>query len=183
MHDILIWYGLIWVMSLVCLPLTFAIFRRLPDRGYAFSKPVGLLFVTLVAWWIGNLKLLPFTAADCWTAIVLLGLLSTGLLLFNRSLTTEIVRWFGQRQNRNYVVIAEIIFILCAAFIINLRSFFPQLNQSEKFFDYGFINAIAASPDLPPPDPWFNGQPMNYYYGGQLLMAVITKLSGTEAST
>ena len=170
-------------MGLVTLPLTFAIFRRLPDRGYAFAKPVGLLVISLVAWWIGNLKWLPFTGLTCWVALVGVGLASNAALLFNRRLGREMAEWFSRRKNWNLVIAAELVFLLGYAFIINMRSFFPALNQSEKFFDYAFINVIAASPDLPPPDPWFAGQPMNYYYGGQLLMGVMSKMTGTEVST
>ncbi len=183
MIEVFSWYGIIWALGLLTLPLTFLIFGRLPDRGYAFSKPVGLLVVSLLAWWIGNLKLLPFTQTTCWLAVIAVGLVSNLVLLTNRRLGQDMVGWFGKRHNWNYVIAAELVFFLAYAFIINMRSFFPQLNQSEKFFDYGFINAIAASPELPPPDPWFGGLPMNYYYGGQLLMGVFSKLSGTEVST
>ncbi len=182
MIDVLIWYGIAWLLGLLALPVCFLVFPRLPDRGYSFSKPVGLLLVGLLAWWVGNLGL-PFVPLSCWLVVVALGLIGNLLLLFNRRLSDEMRDWFSQRHNLKLILTAELVFLTAFVFIINMRSFFPQLNQSEKFFDLAFINAIASSPSLPAPDPWFGGQPMNYYYGGQFLMGLLCKLSGTEVPT
>ncbi|HEX2915036.1 MAG TPA: DUF2298 domain-containing protein [Chloroflexia bacterium] len=183
MIETLSWYGIITLLGLLVLPLSFAIFRRLPDRGYTFSKPLGLLVVGIAAWWVGNLKLLPFVGSTIWLVVALVGLACYGLLLANRRLREEMLAWFRQPHNLWLIVAGELLFLAAFAFMVNFRSFLPDLNQSEKFFDLAFIQAIATSPTLPPPDPWYGGVPMNYYYGGQLLMAIICKLSGVEAST
>jgi YYY domain-containing protein len=177
MAEFFLWYGLIWLIGLVGLPFSFALFSRLPDRGYAFSRPLGLLLITIVIWWVGNLKLLPFNANTCWIMLDVVALLSVPVWWLKRR---EIAEWFGQWRNLRLVLGAELFFFAGYAFIVNFRSFLPALNQSEKFFDYGFINAIYSSTTLPPPDPWFMGAPMNYYYGGQLYMATFCKLSGTD---
>jgi YYY domain-containing protein len=182
MADILIWYGLILLIGVVALPYSFWIFRRLPDKGYGLSKPLGLLLVGLLAWWIGSLKLLPFDGLTCWIALLVLGVAGNVLLFASPRLSGEIFDWFRQKRNWLVVLGAEFVFASAAAFMINSRSFFPELDKSEKFFDLAFIQAIAVSPTLPAPDPWFYGQPMNYYYGGQLLMAVLVKMTGLEAS-
>ena len=41
-----------------------------------------------------------------------------------------------------------------------------------------FINSILQGKFLPPTDMWFAGEPINYYYFGHLISAVLTKLSG-----
>ncbi|NWJ97097.1 MAG: hypothetical protein HXX20_15035 [Chloroflexi bacterium] len=180
MTEFFLWYGIIWLIGLIGLPFSFTLFSRLPDRGYAFSRPLGLWLITMVAWWIGNLKLLPFIGSTCWLVLGLVALVSLGLGVFKRR---ELRQWFTNWANLRLVIVGELFFLAGYAFIVNFCSFLPSLNRSEKFFDYGFINAIAISPTLPPPDPWFGGVPMNYYYGGQLYMAVLCKLSGLEPST
>lgn len=124
MSDILIWYAIICLMGWLALPFTFTIFRHLPDRGYAFSKPIGLLTVSLLIWWVCNLQLVPFNSSMCWLAVLVLGLLSDILLLIGRRrLCHEMLQWFGQSHNWKVVVTAELIFLAGFAFIINLRSF------------------------------------------------------------
>ena len=48
------WLGVVEVMGLLALPLTLALFRGLPDRGYLFAKTLGILVVGLVAWLLGE---------------------------------------------------------------------------------------------------------------------------------
>ena len=50
----------------------------------------------------------------------------------------------------------------------------------EKFMDYGFVNSILRSGDVPPKDMWFAGESINYYYYGQYVSAFITRLSGIK---
>ena len=183
MIEVLSWYILIMLLGWLALPISFVIFGRLPDRGYSFSKPLGLLLGGLLAWWIGNLKIIGFQWYTCWVAVGLLELLSFLLLWFKPDLRKAMRDWFGRASNLRLALGSELVFLLAFAFIINARSFMPALNQSEKFFDLAFIQAIATSPTLPAPDPWFGGQPMNYYYGGQFLLAFLVKLSGIPAAT
>lgn len=183
MIDAISWYILIMLLGWLALPVSFVVFGRLPDRGYSFSKPLGLLLSGLIAWWIGNLRIIEFQWYTGWLAVILLGFISLGLVGFKPALRAGIRNWFRQADNLRLVAGSELLFLLAFAFIINLRSFFPALNQSEKFFDLAFIQAIATSPTLPPPDPWYGGQPMNYYYGGQFLMAFMVKLSAVPAPT
>lgn len=183
MFDVIIWYGIACLLGFLALPLCFTVFHRLPDRGYAFSKPLGLLLTGLLIWWVGNLKLAPLVQWSCWLMVIALAVIGNLLLFFNRPLSYDIRDWFSRKPNLKLVLTAELVFLAAFAFITNLRSFFPDLDQSEKFFNLAFINSIAASPTLPAPDPWFGGQPMNYYYGGHFLIGVLSKLSGTLPST
>ena len=44
MSEAIRWWLILQLVGIVLLPLCFALFRRLPDRGYSLSKPFGLLF-------------------------------------------------------------------------------------------------------------------------------------------
>lgn len=75
----------------------------------------------------------------------------------------------------------EILFLglmLAAFYIISFR---PEAYGTEKFMDYGFLTAMQRSTKLPFEDPWFAGESVNYYYGGQYLTAFLMKMSGISA--
>ena len=75
-------------------------------------------------------------------------------------------------------ILEELLFITGFFFWTFVRAHQSDLNGLEKFMDYGFINSILNSKFLPPVDMWFAGKPINYYWFGHFVTAVITKLSG-----
>ncbi len=182
MEQSIFWYGLIFLVGLAGFPFSFFLFSRLPDRGYTFSRPFGLLLVSLAAWWIGNLNLLSFDQFTCWLSLGLVALVGYfGLLTGPRR--AVFLAWFKSRPNLKMILAAEILFFCAFAFMVNARSFYVDWHPvTEKFFNQSFINALINTTTFPPPDPWFEGRPMNYYYGGHLLIAVICKMAGTGAN-
>jgi hypothetical protein len=44
------WWIIIQLFGLAALPLSRRVFAWLPDRGYAFSKTIGLLLVSYLLW-------------------------------------------------------------------------------------------------------------------------------------
>ncbi|MBI2934953.1 MAG: hypothetical protein HYY29_05215, partial [Chloroflexi bacterium] len=53
------WWAAIQVLGLMALPISFRVFRSLPDKGYAFSKMLGLLLFSYLAWLSASVKILP----------------------------------------------------------------------------------------------------------------------------
>ena len=78
------------------------------------------------------------------------------------------------------VYIEEILFF--AAFLLwtYLAGFHPAAHGTEKFMDYGFMEAMMRSKTLPATDLWYSQGKINYYYGGQYFAVFLTKLSGTQ---
>lgn len=183
MLDIIVWYLLIALAGIFVLPLCFHIFPHLPDKGITYSKPLGLLLTSIVVWILCCFKLLPFNQTTCFLVLAFLGLANLIILLKSRKLREMLREWFSVKLNWWLLLTGEALFLSGYSFLLNARSFFPDLSGDEKFFDLSFINAIVASPSLPPPDPWYQGQHMHYYYGGQLMTAVMTKMSSTQTST
>ena len=182
MLEALNWYALILLLGVITLPVSFLAFRHLPDRGFSFSKPLGLLLVSLLAWWLANLKWFDFTALTGWLSVGLLALFSGGLLAVISGLRRDFKEWFRQRANLKTVLASELLFLAGYAAVLNLRSFILDTNSwTERFFNFAFINSIATTTTLPPPDPWFGGQPINYYYGSHFLLGMLCKLSGLGA--
>lgn len=68
------WPLLQWWMATVMLgiafyPLSAMIFRRFDDRGYLFSKAIGLVAAAWVMWLCASLHILPFTTQNCYLCI------------------------------------------------------------------------------------------------------------------
>ena len=58
-----------------------------------------------------------------------------------------------------------------------VRSNLPDIHGLEKFMDFGILNSILRADYFPPKDMWYTPSPINYYYFGHLITAVITKLT------
>ena len=43
MGAVLVWWLVVQLIGLLALPLTYRLFKGLPDRGFAFARPLGLL--------------------------------------------------------------------------------------------------------------------------------------------
>ncbi len=166
------------VLGLVFLPLTITVFHNLPDRGWAFSKALGLALFAFCVWFpLMTLRFLPFS--QFFIAGVVLILLACNLLacLRLRHALTKVIR-----SNIVYIVIAELVFVGMVFLLGWIRSFGPDIRSYEMFMDEGFIAAIMRSPHLPPNDMWFAGYPINYYYYAHFTIAMLAKLLGQSPS-
>src|SRR5438874_273491 len=85
--------------------------RRLPDRGWAFSKPLGLLLVGYAAWLIGMVQALPFGRLSNILMLLALAGCSAWLLLRNGRAQAREMAAFLRGQAR-YWICAEALFAL-----------------------------------------------------------------------
>jgi YYY domain-containing protein len=164
------------LLGLVALPLAFRVFPHLPDRGYAFGKALGLLLVSYLLWLAGLARVLPNTRGSI--AIILATLALLALFLFLRR-RREMALYLS--QNRRVIIITEVLFLLAFLLWAGVRAQSPEIAGTEKPMDFAFLNSILRASYFPPPDPWFSGQTISYYYFGYLMMAVMTKATGVAA--
>ncbi len=61
MAETLLWWILLELIGLAVFPVAFRFFHNLPDRGYAFIKPLGLLLVVYPFWLLTSLGFLTNT--------------------------------------------------------------------------------------------------------------------------
>src|SRR4030042_3983830 len=59
MAESLLWWAAVQLVGVAATPIALALFRWLPDRGYVFSKSLGLILVAYVFWAGGVTVLLP----------------------------------------------------------------------------------------------------------------------------
>jgi len=171
------WWLASEIIGLFTLPLTFRIFRRLPDRGYTFSRIIGLLLVGYVLWIGGTAGVLPFSAGSVVAVVLVLGIVGTGLFARDRG---EIADWL--RASKRYVVVAEAVFLGAMLAIAFLRSYQPEIANTEKPFEYANYQAVNRSEYFAPSDPWFAGKPMPYYYLGYEIGDGVAKVTGTPSN-
>lgn len=83
-------------------------------------------------------------------------------------------------ENLDLVYAEEILFFAVFLLWTYLAGFHPAAHGTEKFMDYGFMEAMMRSKTLPATDLWYSQGKINYYYGGQYFAVFLTKLSGTK---
>ncbi|HUW21261.1 MAG TPA: DUF2298 domain-containing protein [Candidatus Bathyarchaeia archaeon] len=170
------WWLIIFVLGLINLPLTWTLFVKFYDRGYAFAKIISLVLVSYLVWLLAILKLLPFTRISISLSIALIILLNLYLIKRRKQLLVEFIK--GWRV----IIFEECLFVFGLFFWAHIRSFQPDINGLEKFMDFGFVNAILRSRFFPPNDMWLAGNSINYYYFGHYQTALLTRISGIASA-
>ncbi|HLG61350.1 MAG TPA: DUF2298 domain-containing protein [Ktedonosporobacter sp.] len=180
--PILFWWLAITLLGLLTCPLIFSVFRMLSDRGYLFSKMLGLLLVAYLSWLLAAMHWLPFSHLSLLLVVGGLLLCSTVMFFFQRA---AIVAFCSQHWRR--LLLSELLFSLAYLLFVGIRSLNPDLWQiylgGEKPMELAFLNAILRSPYAPPFDPWFAGGYINYYYYGYYVIGSLIKLTGIIPTT
>lgn len=174
---VLIWWAVLLVIGLLFYPLSMNLFSSFTDKGYLFSKGIGLAITSYMMWTLSFFKLVKMDAPGCWVVVFICGLLVFSL--FFNSTRKEIAR-FNDDRSLFWIFTGESLFLASLGFWTYLRGFNPRIEGLEKFMDYGFVNSIIRSGYVPPKDMWFAGESINYYYFGQYLTAFITRLTGIK---
>lgn len=171
--EIITWLFVIEIIGFIALPITAYLCCALPDRGYAVSKIMGLLFLTYFSW-ILTYSGLGYSTSAVFVSLFLLAAVS---YVFYRK--------FGFTVSKSFAIKNELFFVTVFFIFLIIRSYSPDnyWEIGEKFMDTSFINSILRSSTFPPMDPWFSGMPINYYYFGYLLISDMVKLSGTLLPT
>ena len=164
-------FVLIEVLGLAATPLAAVAFARLPGRGVAFAKPLGLLVATWLVWVGGSLGIVPNGLAAWIGAVVVLA--AAGVLAWRR---LRPPLWEG--LTRRCLLWSEGIALVAFAGMTLLVAYSPDVWQTEKPMDMAFVNAAGDARSFPPEDPWMAGEDLNYYYLGHLMAAGLVRLSG-----
>ncbi|GER86799.1 hypothetical protein KDW_09610 [Dictyobacter vulcani] len=178
MSELFQMWMLVEVLGLLCLPLTFTVFRNLPDRGWAFSKVLGVIILAFCVWiLLMCLHSLPYSQIFIFGIFLILAACSGFAFL---SLWQEMLQL--ARRHLLYIVSSEVVFLGMMVLLGILRSLKPDIYNFEMFMDAGFVASIMRSSHFPPNDMWFAGHSINYYYYAHYTIATLAKLIGQSAS-
>jgi YYY domain-containing protein len=194
--EALRFWALIELIGLGAAPLAGVLLARLPGAGLGLGKVLGLLLATWLIWLGGSTTLVPYGAgsAALWIALVC----ALGLLAWVRGwegrravARGEPRGWLARRRRRRLAARvpepdplrrrlfwgAEAVFLVAFAAMALLVAYTPDVWNTEKPMDMAFLNAANRADTFPPEDPWLAGADLNYYYLGQLAMAIPVKLT------
>jgi YYY domain-containing protein len=146
----------------------------LRDGGYSIARLLGIMCITLVAWVLSSLQLLPLGTG------MLVGLFVLGLS------AVYFIRKSRHDLKISYTIVVQegvflSAFILATLFLMHKPAIY--FAYSEDFMDSAFLQSILRAGFLPLPDPWFAGTTLPYYYLGHLAAAGLVMLSGVKAGT
>lgn len=162
-------------MGLMTMPLTGWLFRGFSDKGWIFSKVLAIALTGFLTWFLVAVKLLPFTTVTC-VGVVTLVCAGGGLALHRHQEKKgfECMPF----DHGSLIFWEEVLFFVFFLLWTYLAGFRPAAYGTEKFMDYGFMEAMMRSSVLPARDLWYSEGTINYYYGGQYFAVFLSKLSG-----
>ena len=148
-------------------PISAALFRELPEKGAAFAIPAASIPFAIVVFWVGQLSFGRHTIALALGAVA-----AGGALAYRR----------GARPEWRAVAAAYGVFAAGFLYLAALRAADPAITPAggEQFLHFGLVNALERAGSLPPPDVWYAGESLRYYYGTQLQVASVSMITGTE---
>lgn len=167
------WYGVLLALTVGWAPLVQLLCDGLPDRGASVVRPLALLGVVYPLWLLSSLDLLPYSSAGLWITLVVGAIVGWTWAIRDRRLSRS---WLTS------MLVAEIIAAASFAAYVWLRGYTPEILNTEKPMDSAFLAASTRADAMPPEDPWFAGEPINYYYLGYVLHGAVTRLAGVPSS-
>ena len=170
------WWATLFICGLAFLPLTFLLFENFFDKGYIFSKLIGLALTSYVIFLVGVLHIATFSQIE---VLILFLILSFTLFLIIPN------KWrfvYLLRKGIWIFIFEEALFALALFTWAYIHSFNPEIRGLEKYMDFGFINSILRADYFPPKDMWFTPLYINYYYFGHFMTAMLTKASGIQSA-
>ncbi|GAB5491477.1 MAG: hypothetical protein Phog2KO_16920 [Phototrophicaceae bacterium] len=173
--GVVVWWIMLIVIGLVTFPLLFTAFPNLADKGYGFSKILGMLLIGWIAWFGANFKLPLWSQGGLVFLLLTLAGFSAYLTYIRREIIVEYLQNHWQR-----LLIIELISLTMFLIFIGLRLTNPDLWHNamggEKPMDFAYFNAVLRTSVFPAYDPWYAGGNINYYYFGYVIVGVPTLL-------
>lgn len=173
------WFLALELLSVAIFCLLHAAFRWTLDAGYGLAKILAWLAPGSAVWMCVASGWLPSNAVSARSV--------AGFVI-------AVGAWYGWRHRaalgaalrtsalRRQIVAVEVVWLGVVGGFLAVKALSPAIYWGEKPMDFAILNAILRTPSLPPADPWFAGETLNYFYFGHFLTAVWTMLAGVPAA-
>lgn len=169
--PLLSWWLALLALGLGFWPAASRLFKGFSDKGWLFSKVLGIAVTGYLMWLLNTVKLVKFRNGACVAvAIICIGV---NFLVMKK-------KGWEIRADRRLVLTEECIFLALFLLWTYLAGFRPGAHGTEKFMDYGFMATMMRSDYMPAQDMWYAGEGLNYYYGGQYYACFLTRLTFTR---
>ncbi len=175
--DIVRWYLVLTGIGLIGFPIVFRFLKKLPRRGFVYSRSLGLVLISYFYWLFGSLGFLRNSIGSLLPVIIFLAGVSVFMWIRQKN---EIREWI--KNALRYLIVSELVFLLGFILVITIRLAGPEVSGTEKPMEMMFINSILKSDTFPPHDGWLSGYSISYYYFGYIMAAVLVMLSGVSSS-
>lgn len=167
------WYIAIQVLGALAFLLMFPLLTRLPDRGWSVAKPVGIAMFAWGSWILASIGMWDATFNQRWFVFALM---AAGAGSIACVFWQPLLQWI--RHNWKQLVVMEILFLVLWSVFLGIRVYHPANHEGEKPMNVSFINATYRAMEFPPEDPWYSGNPVNYYYYGHMMYSTVAEWSG-----
>jgi len=145
------------------------------NSAYVVGKIIGLMLFAYPIWLLASLKVLPFNNMLIILPLFFIVVVVSGVILFKQFRTLD------ARQRKEFlktVLITECVSLLLYFAYLAVRGFGGALESTEKFMDLTLLSGAGKTDFFPFADPWQAALPVNYYYYGFYLYALLSKLGG-----
>ncbi len=177
MSSVLVWLATVEIIGLTAFPLAYFLFPKLQDRGYGFSKALGILVIGYAAWILSVTHVVPSVPISLGVFLVVMAA-GSAFLIYKRG--EEMLDFIKGRWR--LIAAGELIFLALFIGWTLFRAYDPAIDHTEQPMDFAFLNASIRSTFGQPEDPWLRGEIVSYYYFGYWLMGVVSELSGVVSS-
>lgn len=170
---LLIWYAALLCVGAAAFPIAFALFPRLSDRGFGFSRVLGLAIPTYLLTLSVTLRLVPNgrkTALLCAAALAVAG--AAAFFARRRAFLAF------AREHSGRLLLSEAVFAFGFLFFLGFRALAPEIYWGEKPMEFAILNILVRTSTLPASDPWFAGAPLRYYTFGHQALAWLSLVTG-----
>ena len=161
------WWLLYQVLLVVGLPFAARVLPDAPDRGASLAMPTALVLLTLPTLWVGQVSF------GLWVVV--------GVAVVLLAVSAWLAQGGIEVDARAYAEVVAV-FTVAFLFLVAIRAASDGVHPyaGEKFLDFGLLQSLLRANRLPPQDMWFAGERVIYYYGGHLMAAILSLLTGTE---
>lgn len=172
-----VWWFIFLIVGVVNFPLSWLLFKKFFDLGYGFSKTIGFLLISYVAFLLAVFKIVPLGNGLYYAILLALAVVNIRII---QKYKVELIKSVNKKFK--VLLFQESLFTIGLTFWSIIRGYQPDINGLEKFMDFGFVNSALRTKFLPPPDMWFAGKSINYYWFGHYLTSVATRMSNIPSA-